>query len=152
MTRVKIQLFESKHDYVEAFMLHLNNETLRRVLFKWLLETLDKLTKTDRQLRHKQAARRAEKAQPAMDFGSGEISSQRLRAAVLGGSDSEDEQEPGLASEETKDGDEYPPLARLKRSVKARILELAQQSSEQTVQLVELYLADGDYQERLILE
>ena len=62
MTRVKIQLFESKHDYVEAFMLHLNNGTLRRVLFKWLLETLDKLTKTDRQLRHKQAAKRAEKA------------------------------------------------------------------------------------------
>ena len=62
MSRVKIALFESKQDYVEAFMLHLNNETLRRVLFKWLLETLDKLTKTDRQLRHKHAAKRAEKA------------------------------------------------------------------------------------------
>ena len=50
LTRVKIQLFESKHDYVEAFMLHLNNETLRKHLFKWLFDTMDKLAKKERQL------------------------------------------------------------------------------------------------------
>ena len=47
LTRVKIQLFESKSDFVEAFMLHLNNDNLRKVLFKWLFETLEKLTKID---------------------------------------------------------------------------------------------------------
>ena len=33
---VKIQLFESKKDYVEAFMLHINSEPLKKIVFKWL--------------------------------------------------------------------------------------------------------------------
>jgi len=49
-------------------------------------------------------------------------------------------------------GDEYKPLSYLKSAVKLRILELAQLNSEQTVQLVETYFADGDFQERLIMD
>ena len=51
LTRVKIQLFESKNDFVEAFMLHLNNEMLRKQLFPWLFETMEKLTRKDYELR-----------------------------------------------------------------------------------------------------
>jgi len=42
-------------------------------------------------------------------------------------------------------GDEFKPLAYLKSAVKLRIFELAQLNSEQTVQLVETYLAEGDF-------
>lgn len=58
----------------------------------------------------------------------------------------------GANEEERKEGDEIAPLANLKRTIKARILELAQYNSEQTVYLVETYLSDGDFQERLIME
>lgn len=30
MSRIKIQLFEQKEDYLEAFMLHLTNEALKK--------------------------------------------------------------------------------------------------------------------------
>lgn len=35
-------------------MQHLNSESLKKHVFKWLFETLDKLTKLDRQQRMKQ--------------------------------------------------------------------------------------------------
>lgn len=43
-------------------------------------------------------------------------------------------------------------MVRLKRTLKARIAELAKQNSEQTVKLVETYLSDGDFQDKLIME
>jgi len=41
--------------------------------------------------------------------------------------------------------DEYKPLSYLKSAVKLRIFDLAQLNREQTVQLVETYLAEGDF-------
>lgn len=51
-----------------------------------------------------------------------------------------------------KPGEEFEPLTRLKGVVKAQILELAKLDSEMTVLLVEKYLSDGDFQERMILD
>jgi len=51
MSRIKIQLFEQKEDYLEAFMLHLTNENLKKQIFKWLLDTFEKLTRHDHDLR-----------------------------------------------------------------------------------------------------
>lgn len=52
MSRIKIQLFEQKEDYLEAFMLHLTNETLKKSIFKWLFDTFEKLTQYDSELRN----------------------------------------------------------------------------------------------------
>ena len=64
LARVKVQLLESKHDYVQALLLYMNNEMLRRQLFKWLFDTMDKLTKKDYELR-----RAKESASTSMAFG-----------------------------------------------------------------------------------
>jgi hypothetical protein len=38
-------------------MLHINNESLKKVLFKWLHETLAALTKEDERLRREEEAK-----------------------------------------------------------------------------------------------
>ena len=58
----------------------------------------------------------------------------------------------GKINEKTSHHEEYEPLVRLKRTLKGRIAELAKQNSEQTVKLVETYLSDGDFQDKLICE
>ena len=64
LARVKVQLLESKHDYVQALLLYMNNEMLRKQLFKWLFDTMDKLTKKDFELR-----RGKESTSTSMAFG-----------------------------------------------------------------------------------
>lgn len=44
LTPVKIALYENKQDYVQAFVLQLNNETLKREIFSWLNKTFYSLT------------------------------------------------------------------------------------------------------------
>ena len=50
LTRAKIALLESKEDYVEAFMQHMNNEQLKKIVFKWLFDTFFKLTQINDEL------------------------------------------------------------------------------------------------------
>ena len=57
LIKVKIRLFENKQDYVEAFMLHITNEQLKKGLFGWLNETLAALTKEDMRLRMEREAK-----------------------------------------------------------------------------------------------
>ena len=102
-------------------MLHLNNETLWKNLFKWLFQTFDKLTKLDHEHRKPQ---RNEEQKMAFDRSNrmGNMSEyQRIRQTVL----EDDDESPSKAAEEVKVGEEFPPLTGLKRVVKARILELA---------------------------
>ena len=66
---VKIQLLESKQDYVEAFMLHLNSASLKKQLFKWIFETLAKLTQKDSELKRAKATK--EEVKSGMDFQAG---------------------------------------------------------------------------------
>lgn len=71
---------------------------------------------------------------------------------LVDSSSSDDEGTKGNEPEDVPSIEEYAPLTKLKTTVKNRILDLAQHNSEQTVKLVETYLSDGDFQERLILE
>ena len=68
---------------------------------------------------------------------------------LLAASDDDDSDEGRPKQNNKNDKDtpavEYEPLVRLKRTLKARIAELAKQNSEQTVKLVEAYLSDGDF-------
>ena len=45
LARVKIQLYEKKKDYPEAFMQHLNEESERKYIFSWISETFESLKK-----------------------------------------------------------------------------------------------------------
>ena len=43
MYEIKIALYENKEDYVQAFLLYLNSDTLKVKVFKWLTDTIEKL-------------------------------------------------------------------------------------------------------------
>ena len=43
MYEIKIALYENKEDYVQAFLLYLNSDTLKVRVFKWLTDTIEKL-------------------------------------------------------------------------------------------------------------
>ena len=47
LINVKIQLYENKQDYVEAFMQHLNQSQQKKHVFKWLEEKLNQLNEEE---------------------------------------------------------------------------------------------------------
>ena len=144
MAKIKIQLFEQKQDYLEAFMLHLTNEMLKKNIFKWLLDTFEKLTRHDAELRHrhdlkakkkkeaKQEKKDTKASKAAMSFEARKnmTDQERLKAELVESSDSDDGAVAAQnlldedSEEETK-YDEFAPLTKLKSTVKNKVLELA---------------------------
>mmetsp|Transcript_16680 Transcript_16680/g.21083 ORF Transcript_16680/g.21083 Transcript_16680/m.21083 type:complete len:83 (-) Transcript_16680:226-474(-) len=77
-------------------MLHLTNESLKKNIFKWLLDTFDKLTRHDvelRRLKTQKAAKEESKSSSAMTFEKRAqmTDKEKLRAELVESSDEEQE-------------------------------------------------------------
>ena len=85
-------------------MLHLTNEMLKKNIFKWLLDTFEKLSRHDAELRHKHDARikkrkaakqekkdtKASKAAMSFEVCKNMTDQERLKAELVESSDSDD--------------------------------------------------------------
>ena len=85
-------------------MLHLTNEMLKKNIFKWLLDTFEKLSRHDAELRHKHDARikkrkaakqekkdtKASKAAMSFEARKNMTDQERLKAELVESSDSDD--------------------------------------------------------------
>lgn len=161
---VKIRLYEIKRDYQKAFMEHLNDPAHFKYVFTWLTETFDMLLAEEREWKKKMGYEVIhEESSESEAHSHGDHSS----------SDCSDDEEEHKKSSEKRvtlrmstiknamfwnsqvgsnvKQEEFKPLKRLKDTVKEHMRKLVQQNSEQTVELIENYLSDGNYQEELIM-